>query len=134
MIPAEWTHQIWAGIEKYLRGEDCYTPAPEVVRLSQLGLKIGYEATCGCDNSGQSRASIDASPDKVWQALLDSNPNLSDRLTEKQSLALSSERIGTYSVSRKGLPGEGKLHIEVDKQIRSSSRIRESGGTEEFTL
>ena len=37
VIPAEWTHQIWSVVQKYLNGEDCYTPAPEVVRLSQLG-------------------------------------------------------------------------------------------------
>jgi putative radical SAM enzyme (TIGR03279 family) len=37
VIPAEWTHQIWATVEKYLRGEDCFTPAAEVIRLSQLG-------------------------------------------------------------------------------------------------
>jgi putative radical SAM enzyme (TIGR03279 family) len=37
VIPAEWTHQLWSTIEKYLRGVDCYTPAQEVVRLSQLG-------------------------------------------------------------------------------------------------
>jgi putative radical SAM enzyme (TIGR03279 family) len=37
VIPAEWTHQVWSAVQKYLDGEDCYTPALEVVRLSQLG-------------------------------------------------------------------------------------------------
>jgi len=37
VIPAEWVHQVWANVEKYLRGEDCYTPEQEVIRLSQLG-------------------------------------------------------------------------------------------------
>jgi putative radical SAM enzyme (TIGR03279 family) len=37
VIPAEWTHQIWDSVEKHLRGEDCYTADPELVRLSQLG-------------------------------------------------------------------------------------------------
>ncbi len=37
VIPAEWVHQIWGTVEKYLRGEDCYTPEQEIIRLSQLG-------------------------------------------------------------------------------------------------
>jgi putative radical SAM enzyme (TIGR03279 family) len=37
VIPAEWTHQIWSTVEKHLRGEDCYTAAPEMARVSQLG-------------------------------------------------------------------------------------------------
>ncbi|MEO8289095.1 MAG: DUF512 domain-containing protein [Chloroflexota bacterium] len=37
VIPAEWTHQIWSTIERHLNGEDCSTPAPEIIRLSQLG-------------------------------------------------------------------------------------------------
>ena len=37
VIPAEWTHQIWSVVQRYLDGENCYTPEAEVVRLSQLG-------------------------------------------------------------------------------------------------
>ncbi len=37
VIPAEWTHQIWSVVQRYLEGENCYTPEAEVVRLSQLG-------------------------------------------------------------------------------------------------
>lgn len=34
---AEWTHQIWQGVQKLVRGEDCFSPAPDLARLTQLG-------------------------------------------------------------------------------------------------
>jgi putative radical SAM enzyme (TIGR03279 family) len=37
VIAAEWTREIWATVRRYIRGEDCFTHAPQVVRLSQLG-------------------------------------------------------------------------------------------------
>jgi putative radical SAM enzyme (TIGR03279 family) len=37
VIVSEWTRDIWSTIQKASNDEDCYTRAPEVVRLSQLG-------------------------------------------------------------------------------------------------
>lgn len=34
---AEWTSDIWEGIQKFLRGEDCFSVTPEVIRLTSLG-------------------------------------------------------------------------------------------------
>ena len=37
VIAAEWTRDIWNSVQGYLQGEDCFTPSPRTVRLSQLG-------------------------------------------------------------------------------------------------
>jgi putative radical SAM enzyme (TIGR03279 family) len=37
VIQADWTRDIWAATRRAARGEDCFTPAPRVVRHSQLG-------------------------------------------------------------------------------------------------
>jgi putative radical SAM enzyme (TIGR03279 family) len=34
---AEWTHQIWHGVQKHLRGEDCFSPPPDFSLITQLG-------------------------------------------------------------------------------------------------
>lgn len=36
-IPTEWTRDIWASVQKAIRGEDCYARSPELVRATQLG-------------------------------------------------------------------------------------------------
>ncbi len=37
VIAAEWTYEVWAAVQRLLRGEDCFTRQPLPVRLSQLG-------------------------------------------------------------------------------------------------
>jgi putative radical SAM enzyme (TIGR03279 family) len=37
VIIADWTVDIWETIQRYVRGEDCYSSTPEVVRLTTLG-------------------------------------------------------------------------------------------------
>lgn len=37
VIAANWTHDIWQGVQRHLNGGDCYTRPPEPVRATQLG-------------------------------------------------------------------------------------------------
>jgi putative radical SAM enzyme (TIGR03279 family) len=37
VVVAEWTKQIWAAVEKHVRGESLYSRTPEVIRLTALG-------------------------------------------------------------------------------------------------
>ncbi|MGA7730475.1 MAG: DUF512 domain-containing protein [Chloroflexia bacterium] len=37
VIVAEWTRDIWVGVQRYLRGEDCYSVTPDVPRMTALG-------------------------------------------------------------------------------------------------
>lgn len=37
VIAAEWTREIWAGVQRLLKGEDCYTRLEPAPRFSQLG-------------------------------------------------------------------------------------------------
>lgn len=37
VIQAEWTRQIWDGVHRLLRGENCFVPPTQVERFSQLG-------------------------------------------------------------------------------------------------
>lgn len=37
VIVADWTHDIWAAVQRYIGGEDCYSATPEVLRLTALG-------------------------------------------------------------------------------------------------
>jgi putative radical SAM enzyme (TIGR03279 family) len=36
-IVAEWTRDIWHSVQRYLRGEDCYSATPEEARVTSLG-------------------------------------------------------------------------------------------------
>jgi hypothetical protein len=60
---------------------------------------------------------VDAPPDRVWQALLGSNPNLSR--ADKEAIARQPEKASQLYTITKGEPGEGKIYIEVDKRTRS---------------
>ena len=37
VIVAEWTRDIWHAVQKYLRGEDCYSATPDTARVTALG-------------------------------------------------------------------------------------------------
>ncbi len=37
VIAAEWTREIWGAVQRFLKGEDCYTRPEQVPRFSQLG-------------------------------------------------------------------------------------------------
>ncbi len=37
VIVAEWTRDIWVGVQRFVKGEDCYSATPEMARLTALG-------------------------------------------------------------------------------------------------